>query len=83
MRGFGAAWRTGGRLYGPQRADLGWAFDQELGFATTLIYYPQGYYAPDCTWMSKSGVYELRAECDTIYQFVRAGGIAKVVTSKE
>jgi hypothetical protein len=81
VRGFGAAWRLGGGSYGPQRGDLGWAIDQELGFDTTLIYYPQGYYAPDCTWMPKSGLYELRDARDTVYQFVGAGGIARIVTS--
>jgi hypothetical protein len=58
-RGFGAAWRRGGGSYSPQRADLGWAIDEEAGFGTTLIYYPQGFYSPDCTWMPKSGIYEL------------------------
>jgi hypothetical protein len=83
VRGFGVAWRTGGGSYGPQRADLGWAIDQEQGFATFLIYFPQGFYAPDCTWQPKSGIYELRDAQDVVYQFVGAGGIAKIVTSGE
>jgi hypothetical protein len=82
-RGFGAAWRLGGGSYGPQRADLGWAIDEETGFDTTLIYYPQGFYSPDCTWMPKPGIYELRDARGTTYQFVGAGGIAKIVTSLE
>jgi hypothetical protein len=83
VRGFGVAWRLGGGSYGPQRDDLGWAIDQELGFATTLIYYPQGYYTPDCTWLPKSGIYELRDARGTVYQFVGAGGIARIITSSE
>ena len=83
VRGFGVAWRLGGGSYGPQRDDLGWAIDQELGFDTTLIYYPQGYYSPDCTWLPKSGFYELRAANGTTYQFVGAGGIAKIVTRND
>ena len=71
-----------GGSYGPQRADLGWAIDEEAGFDTTLIYYPQGFYSPDCTWMPKSGIYELTDEHGTVYQFVGAGGIARIVTSK-
>ena len=51
-----------------------------LGFDTTLIYYPQGFYSPDCTWMPKSGIYELRDARGTVYQFVGAGGVAKIVT---
>jgi hypothetical protein len=81
VRGFGYAWRLGGGSQGPQRADLGWALDRELGFDTTLIYYPQGSYSSDCTWMPKSGIYELRDERGTVYQFVGAGGIAKIVTN--
>ncbi|HSD83927.1 MAG TPA: hypothetical protein VLG46_08725 [Anaerolineae bacterium] len=81
VRGFGYAWRLGGGSYRPQRADLGWALDEEIGFGTTLIYYPQGFYSPDCTWMPKSGVYELTDAQGTVYQFVGAGGIAKIVTS--
>ncbi len=82
-RGFGVAWRLGGGSSGPQRADLGWAIDEELGFDTTLIYYPQGFYSPDCTWMPKSGIYELADARGTVYQFVGGGGIAKIVTSRE
>jgi len=83
VRGFGAAWRLGGGSYGPQRDDLGWAIDEEVGFDTTLIYYPQGFYSPDCTWLPKSGIYELRDARGTVYQFVGAGGIAKIVMRKE
>jgi hypothetical protein len=83
VRGFGLAWRRGGGSYGPQRDDLGWAIDQELGFDTTLTYYPQGYYSPDCTWLPKSGIYELRDAQGTVYQFIGAGGIAKIVMSDE
>ena len=83
VRGFGAAWRLGGGSHGPQRDDLGWAIDEELGFDATLIYYPQGFYSPDCTWLPKSGIYELRDARGMVYQFVGAGGIAKIVTSNE
>ena len=78
-RGFGEAWQIGGGSYGPQRADLGWAIDEVQGFSTTLIYYPQGYYSPDCTWIPKSGIYELKDNHGTVYQFVGEGGIAKIV----
>lgn len=80
VRGFGYAWRLGGGSYGPQRADLGWAIDAEIGFDTTLIYYPQGFYSPDCTWMPSSGIYELADERGTAYQFVGAGGTARLLT---
>jgi hypothetical protein len=83
VRGFGAAWRLGGGSYGPQRDDLGWAIDQELGFDTTLIYYPQGYYTPDCTWLPKSGLYELRDARGTVYQFVGAWGVARIIAGNE
>jgi hypothetical protein len=83
VRGFGSAWRLGGGSHGPQQADLGWASDEEIGFDTTLIYYPQGFYSPDCTWMPKSGIYELTDEQGTVYQFVGAGGIAKIATRAE
>jgi hypothetical protein len=83
IRGFGSAWRHGGGSYGPQRDDLGWAIDEEVGFDTTLIYYPQGFYSPECTWMAKSGIYKLRDARGTVYQFAGAGGIAKVVTGNE
>jgi hypothetical protein len=79
VRGFGVAWRLGGGSTGPQRTELGWATDEEIGFDTTPIYYPQGFYSPDCTWMPKSGIYELRDARGTIYQFGGAGGIAKIV----
>ena len=72
---------TGEAQYGPQRADLGWAIDEEAGFGATLIYYPQGFYSPDCTWMPKSGIYELTDEHGTVYQFVGAGGVARIVTA--
>ncbi len=80
VRGFGAAWRLGGGSYGPQRDDLGWAVDQELGFAATLSYYPQGYYSPDCTWFPKSGVYQLRDTRGVTYQFSGAGGMAMITS---
>jgi hypothetical protein len=83
VRGFGVAWRIGGGSYGPQRPDLGWAVEEETGFDTTLIYYPQGYYSPDCTYIPKSGIYELTDEQGVIYQFVGAGGLARIVTSNE
>ncbi len=83
VRGFGAAWRLGGGSYGPLRDELGWAIDEELGFDTTLIYYPQGYFAPDCTWLPKSGIFELRAADGGVYQFVGAGGLARIVTRDE
>ena len=83
QRGFGAAWRHGGGSYGPQRADLGWAIDEEAGFGATLIYYPQGFYSPDCTWMPKSGIYELTDEHGTVYQFVGAGGVARIVADNQ
>lgn len=82
-RGFGVAWRLGGGTYGPQRADLGWAVDEEADFDTTLIYYPQGFYSPDCTWLPKSGIYELTGARGTVYQLVGAGGIAKIVRRNE
>jgi hypothetical protein len=83
VRGFGAVWRLGGGTYGPQRDDLGWAVEEETGFDTTLIYYPQGFYSPDCTWMPKSGIYELHDVRGIVYQFVGAGGIAKIVTGNQ
>jgi hypothetical protein len=83
VRGFGYAWRLGGGSYAPQRADLGWAVDEEQGFDTALVYYPQGFYSPDCIWMPKSGIYELTDERGTVYQFVGAGGIAKIATSNK
>jgi hypothetical protein len=79
VRGFGYAWRLGGGSYEPQRVDLGWAIDEEAGFDTVLVYYPQGFYSPECAWMPKSGIYELTDERGTAFQFVGAGGIAKVV----
>jgi hypothetical protein len=83
VRGFGVAWRLGGGTYGPQRDDLAWALEEEAGFDTTLIYYPQGFYSPDCTWLPKSGIYELRDARGTVYQFVGVGGIARVIMSNE
>ena len=72
VRGFGQAW-----LSPSLRDDLGWAVDEEAGFTTTLTYYPQGFYTPDCTWEPKSGIYELKDDRGQVFQFVGAGGIAK------
>ena len=83
IRGFGLAWRSGGGSNGPQRADLGWALDEETGFTSTLIYYPQGFYSPDCVWMPKSGIYELRDDQGRVVRFVGAGGVAKFVTDEK
>lgn len=83
VRGFGVAWRLGGGSVGPQRADLGWAIAEETGFTTTLIYYPQGFYSPDCVWMPHGGIYELKDEQGTVYQFVGEGGIAKIMPNPE
>ncbi len=83
VRGFGAAWRAGGGPYGPQHNDLGWAVDEEAGFTTALIYYPQGYYSPDCTWLPKSGIYELKDNRGVTVQFVGEGGTAKIVPSNK
>ncbi|MBP7690205.1 MAG: hypothetical protein KA765_19970 [Thermoflexales bacterium] len=80
VRGFGYAWRIGSGSQETQRPDLGWAIDEETGFTASLIYYPQGFYSPDCNWEPKSGVYELRDNRGQVYQFVGAGGIAKIVT---
>jgi hypothetical protein len=82
-RGFGYAWRIGGGSVGAQQADLGWAIDEERGFDATLIYHPQGYYSPDCTYMPKSGIYEFIDDQGTLYQFVGAGGIARISTSNQ
>lgn len=79
VRGFGYAWRIGSGSQDAQRPDLGWATDEEAGFTASLIYYPQGFYSPDCDWEPKSGVYELRDNRGQVYQFVGAGGIAKIV----
>jgi hypothetical protein len=79
VRGFGVAWRLGGGSHGPQRDDLGWAVDEEHGFDTSLIYYPQGFYSPDCIWMPKSGLYELTDDRGQVYRFVGAGGIARII----
>jgi len=78
VRGFGQAW-----LSQPLRDDLGWAIDEESGFNTTLIYYPQGFYAPDCTWEPKSDLYELKDDHGQVFQFVGAGGIAKRMTNEQ
>ncbi len=83
VRGFGVAWRAGGGPYGPQHNDLGWAVDEEAGFTTALIYYPQGYYSPDCTWLPKSGIYELKDKRSNVFQFNGEGGMAKIVTSNK
>ncbi|MBI5563401.1 MAG: hypothetical protein HY870_00795 [Chloroflexi bacterium] len=80
VRGFGYAWRIGSGSTDAQRPDLGWATDEEAGFAASLIYYPQGFYSPDCEWMPKSGIYELRDNRGNVYQFVGAGGVANLVT---
>ena len=72
VRGFGQAW-----LSQPLRDDLGWTIDEETGFTTTLTYYPQGFYTPDCTWEPKSGIYELKDNHSQVFQFVGAGSIAK------
>jgi hypothetical protein len=77
VRGFGQAWFTGSK---PLRDELGWATDEEAGFTTTLTYYPQGFYTPDCTWEPKSGLYELKDNRGQVFQFVGAGGIAKLMT---
>jgi hypothetical protein len=80
IRGFGQAWFAGGELASkPLRDDLGWATDEETGFTTTLTYYPQGFYTPDCTWEPKSGIYELKDNRSQVFQFVGAGGIAKLI----
>jgi len=76
VRGFGQAW-----LSLPLRDELGWAIDEETGFNTTLTYYPQGFYAPDCTWKPKSGIYELKDDHGQAFQFIGAGGIAKRMTN--
>jgi hypothetical protein len=78
VRGFGQAWRSQ-----PLRDDLGWAIDEETGFNTTLTYYPQGFYAPDCTWEPKSGLYELKDDHGQVFQFVGAGGIARRMTNNK
>jgi hypothetical protein len=84
VRGFGLAWFVGGgRASQPLRADLGWAMDEETGFTTTLTYYPQGFYAPDCTWEPKSGIYELKDDHGQVFQFVGAGGIAKLMDNDQ
>jgi hypothetical protein len=75
VRGFGAAWRATPNL----REDLGWAVDQEAGFQTTLTYYPQGFYSPDCTWEPKSGIYEMKDNAGGLFRFVGEGGVAYVV----
>ena len=81
VRGFGVAWRLGGGAASlPLRDDLGWAVEEEAGFETTLTYYPQGFYSPDCTWEPKSGIYELNDARGLRYRFVGAGGVAYVVT---
>jgi hypothetical protein len=84
IRGFGQAWFTGGGLASkPLRDDFGWAIDAETGFTTTLTYYPQGFYAPDCTWEPKSGLYELKDDHGQVFQFVGAGGIAKLMSNDQ
>jgi hypothetical protein len=80
VRGFGYAWRIGSGSMEAQRPDLGWAIDEEAGFAASLIYYPQGFYSPECVWLPKSGIYELKDNLGNVYRFVGEGGIAKLVT---
>jgi hypothetical protein len=80
VRGFGYAWRIGSGSTDAQRPDLGWAIDEEAGFTATLVYYPQGFYSPDCTWQPKSGIYELKDNQGKVYRFVGEGGVAKLVT---
>ncbi len=80
VRGFGYAWRIGSGSTDAQRPDLGWAIDEEAGFTATIIYYPQGFYSPDCTWQPKSGIYEMKDNRGQLYQFVGEGGVAKLVT---
>lgn len=82
VRGFGYAWRIGSGSMAAQRADLGWAIDEELGFTTTLIYYPQGYYSPDCIWQPKSGIYELRDNRGNVFRFVGEGGVANLMVAQ-
>jgi hypothetical protein len=78
VRGFGQAWFSQ-----PLRDELGWAIDEETGFNTTLTYYPQGFYTPDCTWEPKSGIYELKDNLGQTFQFVGAGGIAKRMSNDQ
>lgn len=79
-RGFGYAWRIGSSSTDAQRPDLGWAIDEEVGYQATLVYYPQGFYSPDCIWESKPGIYELRDARGNLYRFVGEGGVANLVT---
>lgn len=79
VRGFGYAWRIGSGSLGAQRSDLGWAIDEETGYQATLVYYPQGFYSPDCTWVPKSGIYELRDNRGNAYRFVGEGGVANLI----
>lgn len=79
VRGFGVTWRTRSGV----RDDLGWAVQEEVGFNTTLTYYPQGFYSPDCVWMPKSGIYELTDPRGLVFRFTGEGGVASIVTSNE
>jgi hypothetical protein len=79
VRGFGYAWRIGGGSTAAQRPDLGWATDEEVGFTASLVYYPQGFFSPDCVWMPKSGIYELKDNHGKVYRFVGEGAVANVV----
>jgi len=79
VRGFGVTWRTRSGV----RDDLGWAVAQERGFTTTLTYYPQGYYGPDCVWLPRSGIYELTDPNGRVFRFTGEGGVASIVTSNE
>ena len=78
-RGFGYAWRIGSGLMEAQRPDLGWAIDEEAGFAGSLIYYPQGFFSSDCAWQPKSGIYEMKDNHGKVYRFVGEGGVANLV----
>lgn len=79
VRGFGVTWRTRSGV----RDDLGWAIAEERGFNTTLTYYPQGFYSPDCVWVPKSGIYELSDAQGKVYRFTGEGGVASIVTNSE
>jgi hypothetical protein len=59
--------------HGPQCIDLGWTIDEETIFDARLFYYPQGSCSPDCAWLPKSGIYELRDVRGSVYRFVGQG----------
>jgi hypothetical protein len=79
VRGFGYAWRIGSGSTNAQQPELGWATDEEAGFTVSLIYYPQGFFSPDCIWMPKSGIYELKDNRGKVYRFVGEGAVANLV----